>query len=214
MRLRNLGISDPKVNNRYYLRSPVTGIVTERHINPGLEVRPELPEPLFVVSDLSTLWVTMQVFEKDLGRIHVGKRVLVSVPAYPNEKFPAVIDYIDRVVDESTRTVKVRCRIANPEGKLLPAMYATVEVESDAQDRAIVVPLTALFTEGEGDQIFVKLGEGHYKQRDVRVGLRLKDRAVIAEGLRPGETIVSQGALMLRTEEANEQGAEGTAARR
>ena len=84
-------------------------------------------------------------------------------------------------------------------------MFATAEVLSTEKNMAIVVPLTALFTEGEGDQVFVKIGDGHYKQRDVVVRLRLKDRAVIGLGLSPGEMIVSEGALLLRTEEANEQ---------
>lgn len=205
LHLRNLGVADDLIDNRYFLRTPIAGTITERHVNPGMEVRPDLPDPLFVVSDLRALWVLMNVFEKDLGRIHPGKQVLVGVPAYPDRKFPATVEYIDKVVDEATRTVKVRCRLDNPDGKLLPAMYATVEVQSDQENRGIVVPLSALFTEGEGDQIFVKLGEGHYKRRDVKVGLRLRDRAVIAVGLAPGETIVSEGALMLRTEEANEQ---------
>lgn len=205
MHLHNLGVADDRINDRYVVRTPIAGVITERHVNPGMEVRPDLVDPLFVVSDLRSLWVLMNVFEKDLGLIHPGKKVAVSVPAYPDRKFPATVEYIDKVVDEATRTVKVRCRLDNPDGKLLPAMYASIEVESDAENRAIVVPLSALFTEGEGDQVFVAIGDGHYKRRDVKVGLRLRDKAVIAEGLKPGETIVSQGALMLRTEEANEQ---------
>jgi cobalt-zinc-cadmium efflux system membrane fusion protein len=120
------------------------------------------------------------------------------------------VDYIDKRVDDLTRTVKIRCTLANPDGKLLPAMYATVEVNSNRQTEAIVVPLTALLTEGEGDQVFVKLGDGHYRQREVTVGLRLKDRAVITGGLQAGETIVAEGALLLRTEEANEQSGQDT----
>jgi cobalt-zinc-cadmium efflux system membrane fusion protein len=208
LHLHNLGVADDQINNRYVVRSPIAGTLTERHVNPGMQVRPDLPEPLFVVSDLRSLWVLMNVFEKDLGLIRPGKKVRVSVPAYPDRKFPATVEYIDKVVDEATRTVKVRATVDNADGALLPAMYASVEVESDAANRAIVVPLSALFTEGEGDQVFVAIGDGHYKRRDVKVGLRLKDKAVIAEGLKPGETIVSQGALMLRTEEANEEEAE------
>lgn len=205
MHLHNLGVTDEHINNRYWVRSPVAGVITERHVNPGLEVRPDLPAPLFVVSDLSRLWVYMNVFEKDIGLIHVGSQVSVTVVAYPNERFPAVVEYIDRLVDETTRSIKVRCRVANEDGKLLPAMYATVDVESGPNDTALVIPLTALFTEGEGDQVFVKIGDGHYKQRDVTVRLRMKNKAVIASGISPGETIVTEGALLLRTEEANEQ---------
>lgn len=205
MHLHNLGVADDQINNRYWVRSPISGVITERHVNPGLEVRPDLSDPLFVVSDLSRLWVYMNVFEKDIGLIHVGGQVAVTVVAYPNERFPAVIEYIDKLVDEDTRSIKVRCRLSNADGRLLPSMYASVDVQSGPDDRAVVIPLTALFTEGEGDQVFVKIGDGHYKQREVKVRLRMKDRAVIAEGLETGETIVSEGALLLRTEEANEQ---------
>ena len=205
MHLHNLGVEDEKIDNRYWVRSPIAGVITERHVNPGLEVRPDLAEPLFVVSDLSRLWVYMNVFEKDIGLIHVGTEVSVTVVAYPNEHFPAVVEYIDKLVDEQTRSIRVRCRILNAQGQLLPAMFASVDVRSGPENKAVVIPLTALFTEGEGDQVFVKMGDGHYKQREVKVRLRMKDRAVIAEGLEAGETIVTEGALLLRTEEANEQ---------
>jgi len=205
MHLHNLGVEDEQINNRYWVRSPIAGMITERHVNPGLEVRPDLAEPLFVVSDLSRLWVYMNVFEKDIGLIHVGTEVAVTVVAYPNERFPAIVEYIDKLVDEQTRSIKVRCRVSNAQGLLLPAMFASVDIRSGPENTAVVIPLTALFTEGEGDQVFVKLGDGHYQQREVKVRLRMKDRAVIAEGLETGETIVSEGALLLRTEEANEQ---------
>lgn len=205
MHLKNLGVSDNEINNRYLVRSPIAGVITERHVNPGMEVRPDLGAPLFVVSDLKSLWLQMSVFEKDLGLVMPGTNVLVRVPAFPDRTFQATVEYIDKLVDETTRTIKVRALIANSDGALLPQMFATAEVLSTAKNMAIVVPLTALFTEGEGDQVFVKIGDGHYKQRDVVVRLRLKDRAVIGVGLSPGEMIVSQGALLLRTEEANEQ---------
>ena len=205
MHLQNLGVTGDQINNRYLVRSPISGVITERHVNPGMEVRPDLADPLIVVSDLHSLWLYMSVFEKDLSLIEVGDSLLVKVPAYPDRQFPAKIEYIDKLVDDATRTVKVRCSLGNADGKLLPAMYATVEVLGDHQKMGIVIPLSALFTEGEGDQIFVKLADGHYKQRAVRVGLRLKDRALILDGLAEGETYVSKGALMLRTEEANEQ---------
>jgi cobalt-zinc-cadmium efflux system membrane fusion protein len=210
MHLRNLGVADEQINNRYVVRSPVAGVITERHVNPGMEVRPDLTEPLFIVSDLQSVWLLLDVFEKDIGLIEIGSDVTATVPAYPGQRFPARVDYIDKRVDDMTRTVKIRCKLANPDGKLLPAMYATVEVSGKRQTNAVVVPLTALFTEGEGDQVFVKLGDGHYQQRNVKVGLRLKDRAVIIDGLQAGETIVAEGALLLRTEEANEQSGQDT----
>ena len=85
-------------------------------------------------------------------------------------------------------------------------MYATVEVLSAPDDQAILVPLSALFTEGESDWVFVALGNGRYQKRPVRIGLRLKDRAVVLDGLVPGERIVTDGALLLRSEQDAESG--------
>lgn len=206
LRLQNLGLSGARPNEHFVLRAPIAGTVTERGVTPGMEVRPDLATPLFVISDLGHLWLMMDVFEKDLGQIHVGQTVRVSVPAYPGETFEAQVDYIGRTLDDATRSVKVRCVLDNPDGRLLPKMYASVTVESGPQDLALVVPLSALFTEGETDWVFVATGDGRYRRRPVKVGLRLKDRAVVQEGLQPGERLVVDGALLLRTEEDVDSG--------
>jgi cobalt-zinc-cadmium efflux system membrane fusion protein len=207
LKLANLGVRNGRTDNRFVLHAPIAGVITERNINPGMEIRTDLTSPLFVISDLSSLWVQMDVYEKDIGLIHIGAQVLVRVPAYPNEIFTATVSYISQVVQDSTRTVKVRCILPNTDGRLLPAMYAAIEVQSEPNDKAVVVPLTSLFTEGESDWLFVAIGDGLYQKRPVNAGLRLKDRAVILEGLNPGERLVVDGALLLRTEEdAEEQG--------
>ena len=208
LRLANLGIHDSRTDDRFTLKAPIGGIITERNANPGTEVRSDRSDPLFVISDLDRVWVLLDVFEKDIGRLHVGQQVAVRVQAFPDQSFAGTVDYLGQVVVDATRTVKVRCVLANPDHKLLPAMYATVEVLSDPGDTAITVPLDALFTEGESDWLFVAVGEGRYQKRPVRVGLRLKDRAVINEGLTAGERLVVDGALLLRTEEdATQDGA-------
>ncbi len=208
LRLENLGVRTGRTDNRFVLHAPIAGTITERNINPGLEVRPDLTTPLFVISDLSKLWVQMDIFEKDIGLIHAGAQVLVRVPAYPGEIFTATVSYIGQVVEETARIVKVRCTLPNDEFRLLPAMYTAIEVQSPPDDKAVVVPLTALFTEDESDWLFVAVGDGHYQKRPVKAGLRLKDRAVILDGLKPGERLVVDGALLLRTEEDAEQDAE------
>ena len=208
LKLVNLGVRNGRTDNRFALHAPIAGVITERNINPGMEVRPDQTVPLFVVSDLTTLWVQMDVYEKDIGLMHVGAKVLVRVPAYPDETFTATVSYISQVVEETTRTVKVRCILPNADIRLLPAMYAAIDVRSEPDDQAVVVPLTALFTEGESDWLFVAIGDGHYQKRPVKAGLRLKDRAVILEGLHSAERLVVDGALLLRTEEDAEQEAD------
>ena len=153
------------------------------------------------ISDIKKLTLLMEVFEVNLGKIRLGQKLSVSVPAYPDQIFPATVQYISQVLDENTRTVQIRCDLPNPDGRLLSGMYATINVDSAPIDQAIVIPLTAVFTEGDSDYVFIALEDHHYKQRPVEIGLRLKDKAVVTEGLQPGEQLVTEGALMLRTEE-------------
>jgi len=120
-------------------------------------------------------------------------------------RFTATVKYIGQELDETTRTVLVRCELPNPDGRLLPGMYATVEIQSGPGDRAIVIPLTAVFTEDTSDYVFVALDNDRYQRRRINLGLRLRDRAVVESGLKPDEILVSEGALMLRTEEAVEE---------
>ena len=205
LKLVNLGVRNSRPDNRFVLHSPISGTITERNINPGMEIRPDLTAPLFVISDLNELWVQMDIFEKDIGLIHVGATVLLQVPAYPGKDFTATVSYISQIVDEATRTVKVRCVLSNPEKRLLPAMFASIAVQSDPDDLAVVVPLNAIFPQDESDWVYVNIGDYHYQMRPVTVGLRLRNRAVILSGLKPGERIVVSGALLLRTEQDTEQ---------
>ena len=207
-RLNNLHI-DPKQNDgRFKLLAPISGTILERRVNVGMEVRPDLPDPLYVLSDISKLSLLMEIFEVNLAKIKIGQQVLITVTAYSDERFPATVKYIGQELDETTRTVLVRCELPNPDGRLLPGMYATVDVQSAPDEQAIVIPLTSVFTEDAFDYVFVALDNNRYQRRKVNLGLRLKDRAVVESGLKPDENLVSEGALMLRTEEAVEESAE------
>jgi cobalt-zinc-cadmium efflux system membrane fusion protein len=144
----------------------------------------------------------VDVYEKDLRFVRPGLTIAMETPAYPGEKFKATIDFINKIVDDASRTIKVRARVDNPDGRLMPAMYATVDVYGGDDARAILIPLTALYTEGDADWVFVRLPNGHYVRRKVTVGLHLKDHAVIESGLSAGDTVVIDGALLLRAEES------------
>ena len=199
--LKNLRITSKQSDGRFALRSTISGVVVERNVNPGMEVRPDIDTPLFVVSDIKKLTLLMEVFEVNLGKIKLGQKLALSVPAYPGEQFPATVQYIAQVLNENTRTVQVRCDLPNSDGRLLPGMYATINVESDARDLAFMIPLTAIFTEDDKDYVFIALDANHFQQRPVEIELRLKDQAVIKQGLQPNELLVTEGALMLRAEE-------------
>ncbi len=201
-RLKNLHLGAGQNDGRFILRSPMTGVVVERNVTQGMEVRPDLDKLLFLVSDLKKLTVLMNVYEVDLSKIKLGQKLSVLVSAYPNEKFPATVQYIGQTLDESTRTVQMRCDLPNADGRLLPNMYTTIAIDSDVNDQAIVIPLTAIFTEDDIDYVFVVGGAAdHFHKRRVELGLRLKGTAVVLNGLQPNEELVTEGALMLRAEE-------------
>ena len=200
-RLKNLHISAKQNDGRFALKSPIAGIIVERNVNPGIEVRPDRDTPLYVISDTKKLTLIMAIFEVNLSKIRLGQKLSISVPAYPDKTFPATVQYIGQVLDEKTRSIQVRCDLPNNDGLLLPGMYATITVESEPNDQAIVIPLTAVFTEGDADFVFIAIDENHYQQRPVEISLRLKDKAIISKGLSANEKLVSEGALTLRSEE-------------
>ncbi len=200
-RLKNLHLNSGQGDGRFVLHSPMTGVVVERNVTPGMEIRPDLDAPLFVISNLTKLTVMLNVYETNLSKIKLGQKLSVYVAAYPNEKFPATVQYIGQTLDEATRTVQVRGELLNSNGRLLPNMYATIAIDSDVNDQAIVIPLTAIFTEDDVDYVFVVDDETHFKKRRVELGLRLKGTAVVINGLQPNEQLVTEGALMLRAEE-------------
>jgi membrane fusion protein, heavy metal efflux system len=199
LRLRNLAPSGGAREN-YVLRSPINGIVSERKANPGLEVRPDLADPLFVITDPTRLWVMIDLPERNLAKVEPGHPVAVEVDAWPGERFPGTIEKVGETVDPATRRIQVRCSLPNPARRLKPEMYARVTLLADEHQRALRVPNGALITEGLYSHLFVEKSPGVFEKR--RVALRLQDRdySYIASGLNPGERVVASGALLLNSE--------------
>ena len=199
LRLRNLAPSGGS-RESFVLRSPIGGIVTERKANPGLEVRPDLPDPLYVITDPTRLWVMIDLPERNLSKVEPGHPVAVEVDAWPGERFPGIIEKVGETVDAATRRIQVRCSLPNPARKLKPEMYARVTLLADEHQRALRVPNGALITEGLYSHLFVEKSAGVFEKR--RVSLRLQDRdySYVASGLNPGERVVASGALLLNSE--------------
>jgi len=199
LRLRNLAPTGGAREN-YVLRSPISGVVSERKANPGLEVRPDLADPLYVITDPTRLWVMIDLPERNLSKVQPGHPVAVEVDAWPGERFPGVIEKVGETVDPATRRIQVRCSLPNPARRLKPEMYARVTLLADVNQRALRVPNGALITEGLYSHLFVEKSPGVFEKR--RVSLRLQDRdySYVASGLNAGERVVASGALLLNSE--------------
>ena len=200
-RLRNLNAhAGTDSDGHYSLRSPLPGVIADRQVNPGMEVRPDLPNPLFIVTDPTRLWVIIDLPERNLSKVEAGHPVSVEVDAYPNERFRGTIQWIGQTVDPATRRIQVRCTLANPERKLKPDMYARVTLLADESKRAVRVPNSALITEGMYNFVFVEREPGVFEKRRVKLGVQDRDFSYIESGLDLGARIVAVGPLLLSAE--------------
>lgn len=200
-RLRLYGNGRTEIDQAYTLASPIAGVVVERNINPGQELRPDQmvanSPPLFVITNPASLWAVLDASERDLTMLRVGKRILVSTPAYRDERFPARIEAISDFLDSTTRTLKVRARIENPARKLKSEMFVTAEAEADG-DQELLVPTRAVYFQGNQHYLFISLGAGRYERRKVRIGDVRDEHIEILSGLQEHENVVVDGSLMLQ----------------
>lgn len=201
LRLRNL---DPAVSaisgGGYALRAPIAGVVTERAVNPGSEVRPDAPNPLFVITDPTHLWVIVDLPERNLGALHAGQGVNVEVDAYPNQRFPGRVASVGEVLDPATRRVQVRCVLDNRQHLLKPEMYARVTPLVDSRGKLPRIPNSALLTVGLYSFVFVEKEPGVFERRQVTLGLQGRSESYVKQGLAGGERVVTAGALLLNSE--------------
>jgi len=188
------------VNDRYGVRAPISGVVAERKVNPGSEVRPDAPDPLFVITDPTHVWVIIDLPEKYLGKIEVGQKVTLDVDAYPGADFWGEVASVGRVLDPATRRVPVRCTVSNSLGRLKPEMFARVTPIGAESRKLPRIPNSALFSQGLYSFVFVEKGPGTFERRQVTLGLQGRDESYVKEGLADGERVVTGGALLLNSE--------------
>ena len=198
--LRALGVSasDPAVG--VAIRARVAGTVVERNVLLGQEVRADASTPLLTISNLSTVWVLADVYEQDLGLVTEGAKVKVRVPAYPTEAFEGAVGHVGDVLDPLSRTVKVRCVIPNPDLRLKPEMFAKVELAEAAGQKVLLVPSAALLNDAEHARLVIAGNDNMYRLRIVQAGPEVNGRVRILDGVKPGERVVTEGALFLKND--------------
>jgi cobalt-zinc-cadmium efflux system membrane fusion protein len=192
--LERLRVTPDDGTTRYLLRSPVAGTVVERKAVLGMEVSPENPEPLVVVSDLHRVRVSVRVPERQLSLVRAGETVRVRVDAYPVD-FAGQVASVGSVVDDATRTVVARCLVSDPDQRLKPAMFARVTLNAPADSKLVTVPVDAVLSDGVRSQVVVRDGGGALALRPVEVGVEVAGRIEVLSGLALGDEIVTRGAI-------------------
>ena len=200
LRLRNLGPAPAGESAQYTVRAPIAGVVVDRHANPGMQVRPDLADPLFVITDPTRLWVIIDLPERALGKVQPGRPVAVEVDAFPNERFEAKVAWVGEIVDPATRRVPVRCTLLNPYRRLKPEMYARATLLAEHGERAVRVPNEALVTEGLYTFAFVERAPGEFERRKLSLAFQTPESSYVLSGLVAGERVVVGGALLLNAE--------------
>ena len=178
------------------VKAPISGLLIENNIVNGQYLKEE-DEAVAVVADLAQVWISAQVKEKDIRYIKEGGDLEVEVLALPGEIIQGTVFHVEEAVDEETRSICVLSECNNPDEKIKLGMYATVKFESDPVDM-VTIPETALLQGQKSTYVFVSVGPDSYVRRDVKVENTSGGKAVISEGLEPGEVIIAAGGYYLK----------------
>jgi cobalt-zinc-cadmium efflux system membrane fusion protein len=206
-RLMLLGMTQPemgllareqRINSKAAIRSPLEGTVIKRNVTMGEVIDPKTV--LFVVADLRRIWVLADVHEKDIPLVQLGLPVEIQVAPYPDQTFRGVVVHIGEVIEPATRTVKVRTEVPNPDGRLKPEMFATIGIETTAQELVLTIPAAAVQRDKGYTIVFVQAAPDKFEPRKVMVGVAADGRVPVLQGLKEGERIVTKGAFTLKSE--------------
>jgi cobalt-zinc-cadmium efflux system membrane fusion protein len=208
-RLRIVGFTDDEIaalRDKGTIRratpilAPIDGTVTARKVGPGQYVRNDTGEALYVIADLSTMWLKAQVPEIDIPLVRVGQELEVKVSALPARLFKARIVVISAGADAATRRVVVRSEVPNPEGALKSEMFASFRIATGADEPTPAVPVEAVIREGDLATVWVEEQPMLFKRRKVKLGMEQEGRVQIREGLEEGERVVTRGAIFVDNE--------------
>ncbi|MCC6340677.1 MAG: efflux RND transporter periplasmic adaptor subunit [Bryobacterales bacterium] len=180
------------------VKSPADGVVLSRNVTPGSVANPG--DELFVISDLSTVWMIAAVNEEDLGKVRLGMPVTVRIQAYPDRTFPGRVTKLGDQLDPATRTIPVRVELANAQGRLKPEMYATAEINAGGSAEGIFIPESAVQQVDGKPTVFVRSGADRFEARVVETGRILDHQLEVTRGLSVGERIVTQGSFTLKSQ--------------
>ena len=197
-RIHELGFSENGTSDVTAVTSPITGTVLEIGTAAGeLQRSLETTAGIATVANLDTIWVTGDLFEQDLGSVHPRDAVAVTFAAYPGETFHGTIANIGDSLDPATHAVKVRAVLANPNHRLKPQMFATLELSRPATAR-VLLPQAAVLHDGDITEVYLPSGPGKYLLRRVALGAVHGDKVEITAGLNDGDRVVTEGAGFLR----------------
>jgi cobalt-zinc-cadmium efflux system membrane fusion protein len=178
--------------------APIGGIIVQRKVGPGQYVNTGSSDPVFVVGDLSTVWLLANVRESDAGKVGIGQPIKFKAMAYPDRTFDATLSYVSASVDPATRRLAVRAVVDNPRLALKPEMFTRVEIFYGEVDGCAALPRQAVIYEGDTARVWIaNEAQKSIELRQVQIGLVSGDLVQIVAGAAPGEKVVTRGSLFI-----------------
>ena len=205
-RLRMLGKSDEEIGDFQEkgaidpatpIQAPIGGTIVQRKAGPGQYIGTGASEPVYIIGDLSTVWLVAFIRETDAPAVRVGQPLSFTVPAYPGRPFAADVSYVAPALDPATRRLMVRATVDNAERLLKPEMFASVKIQIGKGDMALAVPRRAVIYEGDVARIWVVRDENAIELRRIRVGATSGAMIHVVEGLRLGDRVITKGSLFI-----------------
>jgi membrane fusion protein, copper/silver efflux system len=186
------------VKNALHIHSPFAGIVTKIGARKGQYVTPKTE--LYMIADLSNIWVYADIYEYELPWVKIGDKVEMALTAVPGKTFKGHISYIYPYVESKTRTIKVRLLFNNKKLLLKPEMFADVKIYAGTLTDVVVIPVEAIVRSGKINQVFVVTSPGKFEPRQVKLGLESEGRVVVLSGIEAGDEIVTSAQFLIDSE--------------
>ena len=206
-RLRALGVGKNQINKikktgkaeqLIKIRASQDGIVSKLNAREGMFVKPRME--VMTLADLSTIWIQVEVFEREANWVKVGKPAEITLSYLPGRKWEGTVEYVYPSLDPRTRTLRARLKFDNPDEALKPNMFANVVIFGGATQDMVSIPTEALIRTGDSERVIISLGEGRFAPQNVVSGIESGDRIQIIKGLQGNEYVVTSSQFLLDSE--------------
>ena len=208
-RLRILGRTDAEITTfqrtgvftaETAVRAPLAGTVVARKVGPGQYLSSGATDPVFVIGDLSKVWLIANVRESEADNIRVGQTLYFKVLAQPKQSFPANISYVSTALDSTTRRLTARALVNNSDGLFKPEMFASVTILTGEGDASPAVPREAIIYEGDTARVWVVRDDHGIELKQIKPGLISGNFVQVDDGVRPGQGVITKGSLFIDRE--------------
>lgn len=194
------GSSSEKMDATFRVIAPRSGYIVQRDINAGMQIRTDNNTAIFVISDLKSVWVWINLHESDIAKVHDGDKVLLNTVAYPNKVFTGMVNKMGTTLDPASRVIRIRSELDNAAGLLKPEMFVTATITSKTKETVLAVSEKSIVLENNRYYVMRQVRPKTFEKVHITIGKKFSDLCEVREGLSEGDIIIDDGALFAMTD--------------